>query len=333
MHSYYYFKDGFVYVMDEDQQLYRYTIINNIETILCTENLIVEYTNELNKEPEKFRIPSFKDLDSRTQWNVNQFLLQFGLVQQHCFSNNGLYFFILEILGMANFYFHCFKNKAKTEQETYVYEVLLKELLGDLERQLKNLKEISSYRKEKVFQDFEDSTYEKYYLPSIEDLAESYDSELDFLFEANFSPSSFFEDPLLYSNFPGSSKMRELYSLKRECIRKLKQNPTAIYKRKQFISTQKIYLLSIKNILATLPIPFLISLFQKNAFRIETFLQQFLKKDVSIGIPNSLVFGCNFYILLRLLYNEYLFLTKGKELKTMQDPILTLRNKLKENEK
>ena len=197
MHIYYYYKDGYVYVMNNNHKLYRYMVTNNIELILNTENLIVEYTKILKEEPVQYRFKVLKEFNFKEQYNLSQFLLYLGLVQHQYFPNNGTLFYFIKLLGMLNINHYYSLYKEKNDSELFIYERLLEELLQDLEEQLEFLNRISPYSKEEVSYKFIDSTCEKHYIQSIESLTEIYDDEIDFLLEANISPTKFFNDSLL----------------------------------------------------------------------------------------------------------------------------------------
>lgn len=147
MHIYYYYKDGYYFVMNEKGVLEKYSVINNIELILKQENIIQYFTKELNEECHQFRFKTFEELTPLEKSNFYQIIPLFALTEYNLLQENTFPIFIgqASILNIIN---KIYSNKKNSLQKgDSLLEDLLKELLEELTKKLEVLKQISNYNK------------------------------------------------------------------------------------------------------------------------------------------------------------------------------------------
>lgn len=166
MHIYYYYKDGYAYVMDNNHKLYRYHDNINLETILKLENLITKYTNELYMPLKRFPFKSYEELDLQTQYNMQQLVQGILLLQWHYLNN----FFI----GLTELALGDILNKliAKLKQEITnkrnLEDSILMNRLQEFKKEYNLLKNIGIVKKEEVSLSYLDPTISKQYINTLE---------------------------------------------------------------------------------------------------------------------------------------------------------------------
>lgn len=166
MHIYYYYKDGYAYVIDDNHKLYRYHDNINLETILKTENLIKRYTRKLNTSKKKFPFKYWKELDVATQYNIQQFIQGVLLLQYHYFPNSYFYGVFTEfaMLDITNKLIEKIKI-VNSEEYDLENNILLNRLEGFIQKYdaLKNIGIV----KEEVSLSYLDNTVPKQYINTL----------------------------------------------------------------------------------------------------------------------------------------------------------------------
>lgn len=193
MHIYYYEKNGFYYVMNENGVLEKYSVTNNIEMILKQENIIYFFKRELNKECNQFRFKPIQELNILEKSNLGQLITLISVLEYSIFKENTFPLLVIEA-SLINVINETYKNrKQKLQNGDILLEELLTELLVNLNSKLDFIKQISHYQKEIVPLSEFDYHALKIYIDTekeIEDYRDNIDIELDL----NWNPENIFKN-------------------------------------------------------------------------------------------------------------------------------------------
>lgn len=196
MHIYYYFKDGFYYVMNENYTLERYKVTNNIEFILKQENLIKYFTWELNEEENKFNFKPLEELTYLEKQNIYNAIPAIIILEYSIFKSDTIPLVLTEasILNVINRYYKKRKDTLQTGDK--LLEDLLRELITNLNNDLQKLKEISHYEKEIVPLSELDTKCPKTKIESIDNIINHYKDEMDIKMDLDLNPQNIFANQM-----------------------------------------------------------------------------------------------------------------------------------------
>lgn len=165
MHIYYYYKDDYAYVMDNNHKLYCYHDNINLETILKLENLITKYTNELHMPLKKFPFKSYEELDLQAQYNMQQFVQGILLLQWHYLNNFFIGLTELALGDILNKFIT--KIKMETINERNLEDSILINRWEEFKQEYNLLKNIGIVKKEEVSLSYLDPTVPKQYINTL----------------------------------------------------------------------------------------------------------------------------------------------------------------------
>jgi hypothetical protein len=196
MHIYYYYKDGFYYVMNDKMVLEKYSVTNNIDLILKQENLIQYFTWELNEECNIFRFKTFEELDYNEKQKIYN-TIPAAILLEYCIFKEDTANLVLIQAAILNIINKIYKNRKDTLQAGDIkLENILKNLITYLNSNLKNLKEISHYQKEVVPLSELDENCSKTYIDSCDNLINEYKDYIDIEMDLEFNPKNIFHNAL-----------------------------------------------------------------------------------------------------------------------------------------
>lgn len=147
MHIYYYYKDGYYFVMNEKGVLEKYSVKNNIEMILKLENIIQYFAENLEEENTKFYFKPYQELTPIEKTNLLQIFSMFSLFQYTIFQENIIPILAIEttmINGVNELYK---EKKISIQKEEALLEELYKDLLIELNNKLESLKQFPFIKK------------------------------------------------------------------------------------------------------------------------------------------------------------------------------------------
>jgi len=194
MHIYYFYKDGFYYVMNDNGILEKYSVSNNIDLILKQENLIHYFTKELNAQRTQFRFNTLEELNPLELNKLLEFFQLTIFLQYSILKENTIPIIVIEssILNIINKIYY---NKKTTLQAAEIYlEDLLKELLLEFNQKLESLKQISHLKKEVAPLSELDINAAKTYVENINNLINSYKDNIDIELDLMFNPEAIFDN-------------------------------------------------------------------------------------------------------------------------------------------
>lgn len=191
MHIYYYYKDGYYFVMNEKGVLEKYSVKNNIEMILKLENIIQYFAENLEEENTKFYFKPYQESTPIEKTNLLQIFSMFSLFQYTIFQEN-----TIPILAMETTIFNIVdelykEKKIRIQKEESLLEELYKDLLIELNKKLELLKEISVYQKEIVPLSELDEKANKTYLNQEKEIDE-YCTDIRIQFNLELYPENIF---------------------------------------------------------------------------------------------------------------------------------------------
>ena len=192
MHIYYYKKDNYYYVMNENGILEKYSVTNNIDMILKKENLINYFTKELNEEENKFRFKTIQELDYNEKLNLYQLLEPIILTEYIILKDNVIPSFIAQfsIINIINTIYYNRKKSLQTGDK--LLGDILTELLVQLKTDLESIKQISHYKKEIVSLSEFDPNEPKKYVENIDNLINSYKDDNEIKLSLELDPEYIF---------------------------------------------------------------------------------------------------------------------------------------------
>lgn len=192
MYIYYYYQDGFYYVMNELGILKQYSAINNIEMILNLENMIAYLQKIDDEEPNQFYFKTIQECNGQEIAKAISFLTPILMTEYSILGENALPNILIQasIINLLNFRYAQRKNRLPKQDDFYDY--LLKEHIQNLKMELKNIKNISHCHSNIVPLSELNFQKEKIYLPNVENLLTSIQDDIDVELEANFLPNDFF---------------------------------------------------------------------------------------------------------------------------------------------
>lgn len=318
MHIYYFYKNGYYYVMNENCTLEKYSVSNNIDLILKQENLIYYFTKELNEECNKFRFETFQELTPLEKNNFLEIVQLITLTEYSILKENALPVIVIEasVLNVINKIYH--QKKTTLQAADKYLEILLKELLFELNKELEFLKQISHLKKEVVPLSELDIKESKTYVENITNLINSYEENINIELDLMFNPEEIFDnneyDKMLEYEINNQQELEYQRKIKLIKEKYLKELPEEVQTKLDIIRSQDFinYLLHFSNSSLTFAM-----------------ILQLMKQNMNISLLNNYQDKILTTIIGLNIISYLIYYRTNNKIKNTKDPIL----KLEKNDK